>query len=147
MDLSLEIPLNQLPIQRMIFWLPMQYFYSRVCSLLWVFRGRSGLTTDHTRYFSQMIISFRRMAIDLISSLLFIVVFFTGFFVAFSVTFGKIAPRALTDTKRGEFIQLGQLRLTFWYFFLLNVLTRQQIFFGFQLPAWQTIHCIDYYCG
>jgi len=47
------------------------------------------LTTDHTRYFSQMIISFRRMAIDLISSLLFIVVFFTGFFVAFSVTFGK----------------------------------------------------------
>jgi hypothetical protein len=43
---------------------------------------------DHTRYFSQMIIAFRRMAIDLLASLLFIVVFFTGFFVAFSVTFG-----------------------------------------------------------
>lgn len=35
-----------------------------------------------------MIISFRRMAIDLLASLLFIIVFFTGFFVAFSVTFG-----------------------------------------------------------
>jgi len=35
-----------------------------------------------------MIISFRRMAIDLLASLLFIVVFFTGFFVAFSITFG-----------------------------------------------------------
>ena len=46
---------------------------------------------DHTRYFSQMIISFRRMAIDLLASLLFIVVFFTGFFVAFSVTFGNDA--------------------------------------------------------
>lgn len=46
---------------------------------------------DHTRYFSQMIISFRRMAIDLLASLLFIVVFFTGFFVAFSVTFGILS--------------------------------------------------------
>src|SRR5271170_2744825 len=46
------------------------------------------MRVDHTRYFSQMIISFRRMAIDLLASLLFIVVFFTGFFVAFSVTFG-----------------------------------------------------------
>jgi len=67
----------------------------------WYFLPLSSWLLDHTRYFSQMIISFRRMAIDLLASLLFIVVFFTGFFVAFSVTFGNSIWRQLLTSSEG----------------------------------------------
>jgi hypothetical protein len=68
---------------------------------------KQAYRSDHTRYFSQMIISFRRMAIDLMASLLFIVVFFTGFFVAFSVTFGTTFCSFVANrSKQEEFTPL-----------------------------------------
>ena len=71
------------------------FLFPRLFAALGPLLSYSVLISDHTRYFSQMIISFRRMAIDLLASLLFIVVFFTGFFVAFSVTFGY--PLTIND--------------------------------------------------
>ena len=84
-----EIPLSPLQIQRTIFLQPTQSSSSPGSLPHLVLLPFSPWLLDHTRYFSQMIISFRRMAIDILASLLFIVVFFTGFFVAFSVTFGN----------------------------------------------------------
>lgn len=73
------------------------FLFPRLFAALGWSCSRQMLTLlDHTRYFSQMIISFRRMAMDLMASLLFIVVFFTGFFVAFSITFGNYSLWNLT---------------------------------------------------
>ena len=71
---------------------------------------------DHIRYFSYMIISFRRMAIDLMASITIIFVFFTGFYVAFCLAFarGIFSPQTVA------------------YNFM-------QILMGFTLPAWQTM--------
>lgn len=44
---------------------------------------------DHTRQFSQMLIAFQRMAVDLLTSLLFILIFFAGFFLALSLAFAR----------------------------------------------------------
>jgi hypothetical protein len=73
------------------------FLFPRLFAALgWSCSRRMLTLLDHTRYFSQMIISFRRMAMDLMASLLFIVVFFTGFFVAFSITFGNYSFWNLT---------------------------------------------------
>lgn len=45
--------------------------------------------SDHTRQFSQMLIAFQRMAVDLVTSLIFILIFFAGFFLALSLAFAR----------------------------------------------------------
>jgi hypothetical protein len=44
---------------------------------------------DHYRYFSQLLIAFRLMAIDLVAVFVLILVACSGFFVAFTLSFGK----------------------------------------------------------
>lgn len=44
---------------------------------------------DHYRYFSQLLIAFRLMAIDLVAVSILILVACSGFFVAFTLSFGK----------------------------------------------------------
>ncbi|BFZ58953.1 hypothetical protein PYCC9005_006021 [Savitreella phatthalungensis] len=44
---------------------------------------------DHTRQFSQMLIAFQRMAVDLVTSVIFILIFFAGFFLAISLAFAR----------------------------------------------------------
>lgn len=44
---------------------------------------------DHYQYFSQLLIAFRMMAMDLVAILVLIVIACSGFFVAFSLAFGK----------------------------------------------------------
>ena len=44
---------------------------------------------DHYRYFSQLLIAFRLMAIDLIAVFILILIACSGFFVAFTLSFGK----------------------------------------------------------
>lgn len=44
---------------------------------------------DHYRYFSQLLIAFRLMAIDLVAVLVLIMISCSGFFVAFALSFGK----------------------------------------------------------
>lgn len=43
---------------------------------------------DHYRYFSQLLIAFRMMAMDLVAVLILIVISCSGFFVAFTLSFG-----------------------------------------------------------
>lgn len=43
---------------------------------------------DHYRYFSQLLIAFRMMALDLVAILILIVIACSGFFVAFTLSFG-----------------------------------------------------------
>jgi hypothetical protein len=44
---------------------------------------------DHYRYFSQLLIAFRLMAIDLVAVFILILIACSGFFVAFTLSFGK----------------------------------------------------------
>jgi hypothetical protein len=44
---------------------------------------------DHYRYFSQLLIAFRMMAMDLVAILVLIVISCSGFFVAFTLAFKK----------------------------------------------------------
>ncbi|KAI9847074.1 MAG: hypothetical protein M1837_003192 [Sclerophora amabilis] len=44
---------------------------------------------DHYRYFSQLLIAFRMMAMDLVAVFVLIVISCSGFFVAFTLSFGK----------------------------------------------------------
>ena len=44
---------------------------------------------DHYQYFSQLLIAFRMMAVDLVAILILICIACSGFFVAFSLAFGK----------------------------------------------------------
>lgn len=44
---------------------------------------------DHSRYFSQLLIAFRMMAVDLVAILMLIVITCSGFFVAFTLSFTK----------------------------------------------------------
>ena len=44
---------------------------------------------DHYRYFSQLLIAFRMMALDLVAVFILIVISCSGFFVAFSLSFGN----------------------------------------------------------
>jgi hypothetical protein len=44
---------------------------------------------DHYRYFSQLLIAFRLMAIDLVAVFVLILIACSGFFVAFTMSFGK----------------------------------------------------------
>lgn len=44
---------------------------------------------DHSRYFSQLLIAFRMMAVDLVAILALIVITCSGFFVAFTLSFTK----------------------------------------------------------
>ena len=44
---------------------------------------------DHYRYFSQLLIAFRLMAVDLIAVFVLILIACSGFFVAFTMSFGK----------------------------------------------------------
>ncbi|KAF2200083.1 hypothetical protein GQ43DRAFT_441895 [Delitschia confertaspora ATCC 74209] len=44
---------------------------------------------DHSRYFSQLLIAFRLMAMDLVAILVLIVIACSGFFVAFTLSFSK----------------------------------------------------------
>ena len=44
---------------------------------------------DHYRYFSQLLIAFRMMAMDLVAVLILIVISCSGFFVAFTLSFGE----------------------------------------------------------
>ncbi|KAF2277391.1 uncharacterized protein EI97DRAFT_289836 [Westerdykella ornata] len=44
---------------------------------------------DHARYFSQLLIAFRMMALDLIAVMVLIIIACSGFFVAFTLAFGK----------------------------------------------------------
>ncbi|KAL9103914.1 MAG: hypothetical protein Q9163_001107 [Psora crenata] len=43
---------------------------------------------DHSRYFSQLLIAFRMMAVDLVAVFVLIVISCSGFFVAFTLSFG-----------------------------------------------------------
>ncbi|TKA55089.1 hypothetical protein B0A49_12940 [Cryomyces minteri] len=43
---------------------------------------------DHYRYFSQLLIAFRMMAVDLVAILILIIISCSGFFVAFTLSFG-----------------------------------------------------------
>lgn len=54
------------------------FLYPRIFSVL-----------DHFRYFSQLIIAFRIMAVDMIALLILIVVACSGFFVAFTFSFAR----------------------------------------------------------
>ncbi|OLL21682.1 Calcium channel YVC1 [Neolecta irregularis DAH-3] len=72
---------------------------------------------DHQRYFSHMLVSFRKMCYDLIVTMLFVVIFFSGFFLAFSAGFAR------------ETFSPGNVA------YMLG-----QIFLGFTLPAWNTMH-------
>lgn len=49
---------------------------------------------DHYRYFSQLLIAFRMMALDLIAILLLITISCSGFFVAFTLSFSDDIPDA-----------------------------------------------------
>lgn len=49
---------------------------------------------DHYRYFSQLLIAFRMMALDLMAILILIIISCSGFFVAFTLAFGD---RGLTS--------------------------------------------------
>lgn len=49
---------------------------------------------DHYRYFSQLLIAFRLMALDLVAILLLIVISCSGFFVAFTLAFNDTIPDA-----------------------------------------------------
>lgn len=44
---------------------------------------------DHSRYFSQLLIAFRMMAVDLVAVFILIVISCSGFFVAFTLSFGS----------------------------------------------------------
>jgi hypothetical protein len=44
---------------------------------------------DHYRYFSQLLIAFRLMAVDLAAVFILIIITCSGFFVAFTLAFGK----------------------------------------------------------
>jgi len=44
---------------------------------------------DHYRYFSQLLIAFRLMAIDLVAVFILILIACSGFFVAFTLSFGE----------------------------------------------------------
>jgi hypothetical protein len=44
---------------------------------------------DHYRYFSQLLIAFRLMAVDLVAVFILILIACSGFFVAFTLSFGK----------------------------------------------------------
>ncbi len=44
---------------------------------------------DHYRYFSQLLIAFRLMAVDLVAVFVLIIISCSGFFVAFTLSFGK----------------------------------------------------------
>ena len=44
---------------------------------------------DHYRYFSQLLIAFRMMAMDLVAVFILVVVSCSGFFVAFTLSFGE----------------------------------------------------------
>lgn len=44
---------------------------------------------DHSRYFSQLLIAFRMMAMDLVAVFILIVISCSGFFVAFTLSFGS----------------------------------------------------------
>ena len=45
---------------------------------------------DHYRYFSQLLIAFRMMAVDLVAVFILILISCSGFFVAFTLSFGNI---------------------------------------------------------
>jgi hypothetical protein len=49
---------------------------------------------DHYRYFSQLLIAFRMMALDLVAVLVLIVISCSGFFVAFTLAFSDTIPDA-----------------------------------------------------
>ncbi|KAG5439296.1 hypothetical protein PCANB_001595 [Pneumocystis canis] len=70
-------------------------------------------TMDHYRYFSQMLIGFRKMAIDFFTTLILILIIFSGFWVALSLAFARdsYSPKSLA------------FRL-------------MQLFFGFSPAAW-----------
>ncbi|KAI9679403.1 MAG: hypothetical protein M1817_005425 [Caeruleum heppii] len=63
---------------------------------------------DHYRYFSQLLIAFRLMAVDLVAVFILILITCSGFFVAFTLSFGKGAYDA-----RGVAYSLFQLLLGF----------------------------------
>ncbi|CCX35432.1 putative Cation channel family transporter [Taphrina deformans PYCC 5710] len=68
----------------------MQYFAYDLLAVNTVFlTPRLFSALDHTRQFSQMLIAFQRMAYDLITSLIFILIFFAGFFLALSLAFAR----------------------------------------------------------
>ncbi|EMR11251.1 hypothetical protein PNEG_00282 [Pneumocystis murina B123] len=70
-------------------------------------------TMDYYRYFSQMLIGFRKMAIDFFTTLILIIIIFSGFWVALSLAFARdsYSPKSLA------------FRL-------------MQLFFGFSPAAW-----------
>ena len=45
---------------------------------------------DHSRYFSQLLIAFRMMAVDLVAVFILILISCSGFFVAFTLSFGNV---------------------------------------------------------
>ncbi|KAF2473826.1 uncharacterized protein BDR25DRAFT_341086 [Lindgomyces ingoldianus] len=86
---------------------------------------------DHYRYFSQLLIAFRMMAMDLVAILLLIVISCSGFFVAFTMSFKKDldAPSAAYALFQmlmgftpaaweiwGDYNPLGQTLLTLFLF-------------------------------
>ena len=50
---------------------------------------RAFSVLDHYRYFSQLLIAFRMMAVDLVAVFILIVISCSGFFVAFTLSFGS----------------------------------------------------------
>jgi hypothetical protein len=47
------------------------------------------MSSDHYRYFSQLIIAFKIMAVDMVALLVLILISCSGFFVAFTLAFAR----------------------------------------------------------
>lgn len=68
----------------------MEYFAYDILAVNTIFLvPRLFSALDHTRQFSQMLIAFQRMAVDLVTSLIFILMFIAGFFLALSLAFAR----------------------------------------------------------
>lgn len=61
---------------------------------------------DHYRYFSQLLIAFRMMAIDLMAILVLIVISCSGFFVTFTLAFGDRGPTSASSAAYALFQML-----------------------------------------
>ncbi|KAI9930593.1 hypothetical protein ASPWEDRAFT_107132 [Aspergillus wentii DTO 134E9] len=69
---------------------------------------------DHYRYFSQLLIAFRIMASDLIAIFLLIIVACSGFFVAFTLSFGHSIDHSPASTAYALFQMLMGFTPTAW---------------------------------
>ncbi|KAF2143759.1 uncharacterized protein K452DRAFT_357381 [Aplosporella prunicola CBS 121167] len=78
---------------------------------------------DHYRYFSQLLIAFRMMAVDLAAILVLIVICCSGFFVAFTLAFGDTGFQSGSQTAYALFqLVMGFTPAAWEYWSVYNVL-------------------------